>query len=41
MRYVVRLGLRGLILGLGTILFGVLGGLHYRWLLFRNRPRSR
>ena len=40
MGFVVRLGLRGLLLGFGTVLFGMLGGLHYRWLLFRNRQRS-
>jgi hypothetical protein len=41
MRYVVRLGLRGMLLRIGNLLLHVLGGLHYQWLLWRRPPRAR
>ncbi len=39
MRYIVRLGLRGFLLTLGTILMRPLGRLNYWRLQFRNRNR--
>ena len=41
MRHFVRLGLRGLLLELGSVLLRLPGRLHYRWLLFRRGPESR
>ena len=41
MRHFVRLGLRGLLLELGSVLLRLPGRLHYRWLLFRRGHNTR
>lgn len=41
MRHFIRLGLRGYFLEVGSLLMRAPGRLYYRWLLLRNRFRSR